>query len=159
MTSVSTPNGPTPNSGPISDSGPTAEVTPQPRASIWRVIRDQRKTVLVAGVMMVACIWVLSPMGKVELGACLAVGVLLGLLNHLYTEYWLLRVISHGENPTRNQMAASTFVRLLILTVVAVGITVMFWPYGIGVLLGLAIFRLIALVMTSIPLLKELKKA
>ena len=98
-------------------------------------------------------------MGKVELGACLAAGVLLGLLNHLYTEYWLLKVISNGENPTRNQMAASTFVRLLILTVVAVGIAVMFWPYGIGVLLGLAIFRLIALVMTSIPLLKELKKA
>ncbi len=70
----------------------------------------------------------------------------------------MLKIISSGENPTRNQMAGSTFVRLLILTVLAIGIAVMFWPYGIGVLLGLAIFRLIALVMTSIPLLKELKK-
>ena len=44
-----------------------------------------------------------------------------------------------------------------MLTVVAVGIAVVFWPTGIGLLLGLAIFRLIALVMTTIPLLKELK--
>ena len=40
---------------------------------------------------------------------------------------------------------------------VAVGVAVLFWPDGIGLLLGLAIFRLIALVMTGIPLLKELK--
>ena len=34
----------------------------------------------------------------------------------------------------------------------------MFWPDGIGLLLGLAVFRLIALLMTSVTLLKELKK-
>jgi hypothetical protein len=45
-----------------------------------------------------------------------------------------------------------------VLSIVAVGIAVAFWPSGIALLLGLAIFRLIALVMTSIPLLKELKK-
>ena len=45
----------------------------------------------------------------------------------------------------------------MVLTVVALGVTVLYWPYGIGLLLGLAIFRLIALVMTTIPLLKELK--
>jgi hypothetical protein len=35
---------------------------------------------------------------------------------------------------------------------------VWFWPDGIGLLLGLAVFRLIALVMTGLPLLKELKQ-
>jgi hypothetical protein len=54
-------------------------------------------------------------------------------------------------------MVVSTIVRLTLLTVVAVGVAVIFWPDGIGLLLGLAIFRLIALVMTTIPLLKELK--
>jgi uncharacterized membrane protein YhhN len=52
----------------------------------------------------------------------------------------------------------STFLRLLVLSVVAVGIAVWFWPDGIGLLLGLAVFRLIALVMTGLPLLKELKQ-
>ena len=41
----------------------------------------------------------------------------------------------------------------------AVGVAVAFWPSGIGLLLGLALFRCIALVMTTVPLLKELKKA
>jgi hypothetical protein len=35
---------------------------------------------------------------------------------------------------------------------------VLFWPEGVALLLGLAIFRLIALVMTSLPLLQELKE-
>jgi hypothetical protein len=55
-------------------------------------------------------------------------------------------------------MIRSTFVRLLVLTAVAVSIAVVWWPDGIGLLLGLAIFRLIALVMTTIPLLRELKE-
>ena len=48
-------------------------------------------------------------------------------------------------------MIASTMVRLIVLTVVAIGIAVAFWPDGIGLLLGLAIFRLIALMMTDDP--------
>ena len=68
--------------------------------------------------------------------------MLLGLVNHLMTEYWLLRIITSGEQPTRSQMIASTLARLGVLTVVAVGAAVVFWPNGIGLLLGLAIFRL-----------------
>jgi hypothetical protein len=56
-------------------------------------------------------------------------------------------------------LARTTIVRLAVLSVVAVGTAVAFWPAGIGLLLGLALFRLISLVMTAIPLLKELKKA
>ena len=58
---------------------------------------------------------------------------------------------------TRARFTASTIIRLGLLSVVAVGIAVTFWPSGVGLLLGLAIFRLIALVMTTNPLLKELK--
>jgi hypothetical protein len=128
------------------------------RPAFGQVLRDQRKTVLVALVMMVAAFWVGGPLGEWRLAACVAGGVVLGLLNHLATEWWLLKIIASGEQPTRNQMIAATVTRLLVLTVVAVGIAVVVWPDGIGLLLGLAIFRLIALVMTGLPLLKELKK-
>ena len=84
---------------------------------------------------------------------------LLGLVNHLATEYWLLQAHHLGRaahpQPARPRRRSSGW---LVLSVVAVGIAVVFWPDGIGLLLGLAIFRLIALVMTTIPLLKELKK-
>jgi len=136
----------------------TPEVTPGERASVIKVLRDQKKTLLVALAMVVATFWVAGQLDKWTLAGCIAGGIGLGLANHLYTEFWLLKIISSGAQPTRGQMIASTITRLLVLTVVAVGIAVAFWPDGIGLLLGLALFRLIALVMTGLPLLKELKK-
>jgi hypothetical protein len=126
-------------------------------ASFGRVVRDQRKTIVVAIVLSVAAYWILGQLDEWRLAGCIAGGVALGLANHLTTEYWLLKIITSGEEPTRNKLAVSTLVRLLVLSVVAVGIAVWFWPEGIGLLFGLAIFRLIALVMTTVPLLKELK--
>lgn len=135
---------------------PAATVTPE-RPSMLRVLRDQRKTVLVALVLAVAAYWIAGQLGEWRLATAIAVGVALGLANHLVTEFWLLRIITNGDQPSRATMIRSTFVRLLVLTAVAVSIAVLWWPDGIGLLLGLAIFRLIALVMTTIPLLKELK--
>jgi hypothetical protein len=126
-------------------------------ADLATVLRAQRKTVLVALVLAIAGFWVFGPLGEWALAGCLAAGVLLGLANHLVTELWLKRVISSGDDLSRNQMVRSTLVRLTLLSVVAVVIAVAFWPSGLGVLFGLAIFRLIALVMTTIPLLRELK--
>lgn len=133
-------------------------VTLPEQASLSRVVRDQRKAIGVAAVLMVASFWIVGQLGEWRLAGCLAGGVALGLANHLATEYWLLKTICSGEEPTRGQMMAATMVRLAILSVVAIGIAVVFWPDGIGLLLGLAMFRLIALVMTSVPLLKELKQ-
>jgi hypothetical protein len=129
----------------------------QTGSPLLQVLRDQRKTIGVAVVMVVATYWIAGQLDRWTLAGCIATGVVLGLVNHLATELWLLKTIRSGEEVTRGKLAAATFVRLLVLTVVAVGIAVAFWPDGIGLLLGLAIFRLIALVMTTIPLLKELK--
>jgi hypothetical protein len=130
---------------------------PAGKASWLRVLKDQRKILLVALAMIVAALWVPGQLGDWRLAGCIAGGVLLGLANHLATEYWLLKIITSGAQPTRGQLAASTIIRLAVLSVVAIGIAVVLWPDGIGLLLGLAIFRLIALVMTTVPLLKELK--
>jgi hypothetical protein len=137
---------------------PSAEIAPGDRPSVLRVLRDQRKIVILAAALMAGTYWVAGQLGEWRLAACIAGGIALGLVNHLATEYWLMKVITSGEQPTRSQMIASTMTRLAVLTVVAIGIAVMFWPDGIGLLLGLALFRLIALAMTGIPLLKELKK-
>jgi hypothetical protein len=127
------------------------------RVSLLDVLRHQRKIIGVGLVMMVACYWILGQLGEWDTATLTAVGVLLALLNHLATETWLARLISSGAQPTRGKIAATTMVRLLVLSVIAVGTAVVFWPSGIGLLLGLALFRLIALVMTGLPLLKELK--
>ena len=82
----------------------TSDVTPPAKPSIWRVLKDQRKIDLVALGLMVASFWLVGQLGEWRLAACIAGGVLLGLVNHLATEYWLLKTISSGEQPTRNQM-------------------------------------------------------
>ena len=130
-----------------------------PRPTPLGVLRDQRKVVGVAVTLMVACYWFMGQLGEWRTATLTVVGILLALLNHLVSEFWLAKLISSGEQPTRGSIAASAFTRLLVLSVIAVGAAVFFWPNGIGLLLGLAVFRLIALVMTGIPLLKELKRA
>ena len=139
-------------------STPSAEIAPGDRPSVLRVLRDQRKTVILAAALMAGTYWVSGQLGEWRLAACIAGGIALGLVNHLATEYWLMKIITSGEQPSRNQMIASTMTGLAVLTAVAIGIALAFWPDGIGLLLGLALFRLIALAMTGIPLLKELKK-
>ncbi len=136
--------------------GPDASAIPA-TASWSRVIADQKKAELLALGMMVFSIWFGFSAGWL-VTASIAGGVLLGLVNHLVTEYWLLRIIAGGSEPTRGQLTRFTMVRLCVLAVVAVGVAVAFWPDGVGVLFGLAIFRLVALVMTTVPLLKELNK-
>lgn len=122
-----------------------------------RVLRDQKKILWIGLFFMVVSFWVCGPLGRWTLGAAIAAGVALAVANHVATELWLLRLITSGREATRNQMIGATVVRLAVLSVVAVGLAVLLWPDGIGLLLGLAMFRLITLMMTSMTLLKELK--
>src|SRR3990170_47458 len=102
------------------------------QASVFRVLRDQRKTILVAAALVVATYWIAGQFGEWELAGCISGGVLLGLVNHLMTERWLLGIITSGAQPSRGQMIVSTLLRLGALTVVAVGAAILFWPNGIG---------------------------
>jgi hypothetical protein len=141
----------------VTESAAPATVELPEKASVGRVLRDQRKIIGVAAALAIGAFWVAGQFGEWRLASAIAVGVGLGLANHVATEFWLLRIISSGRQPSRATMMRSTLVRLLVVTVVAVAVAVVWWPDGIGLLLGLAVFRLIALVMTTIPLLKELK--
>src|ERR1700754_2217851 len=81
------------------------------KASLGRVLRDQKKTIAVALVLVVATYWIAGQFGEWELAGCISAGVLLGLVNHLMTERWLLGIITSGAQPSRGQMIASTLSR------------------------------------------------
>jgi len=127
--------------------------------SLAKVLRDQRRVFVVALVLAVAGFWIFAPMGDWEIAVFLAIGILLGLGNHISTEFSLLKMIASGEEMTRSEIAGSALVRLLVVSGAAATVAIVFWSTGIVVLIGLALFRLITLVMTGIPLLKELSKA
>jgi hypothetical protein len=138
---------------------PTPPSTTAGPPSVRKVLGDQRRTIGLALILAVAGFWILGPMGDWDVASFLAIGVVLGLGNHVATEFSLLKMISSGEALTRSEIASKAFVRLLVITGVASVVAVVFWSTGLVTLIGLALFRLIALVMTGIPLLKELSKA
>ena len=125
--------------------------------SIARSMRNQKRALLTAGLLIVGAIWISIPLGEWRGGVFLSIGIVLGALNHLLTEHFLLRSVESGELPTRKQYAAGSAVRLLGISGIAVVLALVFWPHGAAVLFGLAIFHLIALVFTGIPLLREVR--
>lgn len=128
-------------------------------SSLVRAFANQKRSILVALALCVAAVWISAPMGRWEVGVFVAVGVLLSLINHVLTEHTLLTSVESGDLLTRKQYASSSLVRLLAVSLIAAVLAVVFWPDGATVFLGLALFHLIALVFTGIPLLKEIKKA
>jgi hypothetical protein len=128
-------------------------------SSLVRAFVRQRRTVWLALGLCVAAMWISIPLGKWQVGVFLSIGILLSLVNHVLTERTLLTSVELGELLNRKQYATSALVRLLGVSLVAVVVTVAFWPNGALVLFGLALFHMIVLVFTGIPLLKEIKKA
>ncbi len=129
------------------------------KPSLAKMLSGQRRILVVALCLAVAGFWIFGPLGEWDVAAFLAAGIVLGLANHIATEYSLLKMISSGEALTRGEIAASALVRLLFVAGAAAAVAIIFWSTGIVTLLGLALFRLLTLVMTGIPLLKELSKA
>ncbi len=123
-----------------------------------RAARNQKRAALLALCLSIAALWIAIPMGEWKIGVFIALGFVLGLINHLLTELTLLRSVEGGEEVTRKQFAMSSLVRLLGISLVAFALAVVFWPDGATVLVGLALFHLMTLVFTGIPLIKELKK-
>jgi hypothetical protein len=137
------------------------ERVPGPPASVVRAVTNQRRAIILAAVLVAGAFWVTVPMGKWVMGALIASGVALGLANHIMTEYAIQKAIAADDPVTRNAYARSSLLRLAVISLAAFALTMVFWHDGdgVGVLLGLAIFHLIALALTAIPLLREVRNS
>ncbi len=147
---------------PVPDAAATdapEEQVVMPPASIGRALRNQRRAVLLGLGLVVAAIWITIPLGEWRIGAFLAGGFALGLVNHVLTEYAMQKAVSSGTPVTRQAYASSSLLRLAFISVLAFGLAFLYWPDGAAVMFGLAIFHMIALTLTAIPLLREVRKA
>ena len=141
-----------------SDAAP-GDVAPVPPASMARAVRNQRSAVMLAAGLVVAAIWVSIPLGEWRIGVFLAAGFVLGLVNHIGTEYALQRAIASGNLVTRQMWASSSLLRLALVSVAGFAIAAIFWSDGAAVIFGIAIFHMVALTLTAIPLLREVRKS
>lgn len=134
------------------------ESTPVQPASLGRAIRNQRRALILAAVLIVGAFWV--TFGNWTQGALASAGVALGYVNHLLTEYAIQKAVAAEDPVTRNAYARSSLLRLAVISLVAFALAAVYWDQGgVGVLFGLAIFHLIALTLTAIPLLREVRNS
>lgn len=138
--------------------GDSPSTAPSADPSMVRAVLNQRRAVILAVTLAVGAFWV--TFGDWQLGTLAAAGVALGLANHILTEYAIQKAIAAEDPVTRNAYARSSLLRLAAISLAAFALAAVFWEQGgIGVLFGLAIFHLIALTLTAIPLLREVRNS
>jgi hypothetical protein len=94
--------------------------------------------------------------GRPMLGVFFGVGLLLGLLNALLVRR-SVESITAGDHPLKRNMALNSASRLAIITVLALIIAFVFRPDGLGVVFGLALFQVLLVVTTTLPVLKKIR--
>ena len=95
---------------------------------------------------------------QLSLGLFFGLGMALGLVNALLVRRSVASITA-GDDPQKSKMALNSATRLLIITVVAVTMTAVFLRHGgIGVVVGLAVFQVILVLATMVPVVKKLRE-
>ncbi len=94
--------------------------------------------------------------GRLMLGVFFGVGLLLGLLNALLVRRSVASITAQ-DHPLKRNMALNSASRLAIITVVALIIAFVFRPSGLGVVFGLALFQVLLVASTVLPVWKKLR--
>ena len=113
-----------------------------------------RRPMLMAAAVGVVGLVVCGLLGHIVMGILGVVGLGLGLLNTRLLQKSVAKVIA-SENPSRKAVGFSSVQRLLFITAIAVALGIFVRPDGLGVFFGLAIFQVIIVGNTAMPVLKE----
>jgi len=107
--------------------------------------------VLTAGAMLAAGL-----AGHLMVGVFFGVGLLLGLLNALLVRR-SVESITAQEHPLKRSMALNSASRLAVITILGLVVAFAFRPAGLGVLFGLALFQVLLVATTALPVWKKLR--
>jgi hypothetical protein len=89
-------------------------------------------------------------------GVFFGVGLLLGLLNAVGVQRSVAAITAEAH-PLKKKMAMNSASRLMIITVIGLAVAFIFRPTGLGVLFGLALFQVLLVVSTTLPVWKKLR--
>jgi ATP synthase I chain len=107
--------------------------------------------VLTAVAMLVA-----GMLGHLMVGVFFGIGLLMGLLNAIGVQRSVAAVTADAH-PLKTKMALNSAGRLLIITVIGLAIAFAFRPAGLGVVFGLALFQVLLVGSTALPVWKKLR--
>lgn len=108
--------------------------------------------VVFAGLVTVVAALLDHPM----VGVFFGIGLGLGLLNAVLVQR-SVDSITAEEHPLKRKMALNSATRLLIMTVIGLTIAFIFRPQGLGVVFGMALFQVLLVISTALPVMKKLK--
>jgi hypothetical protein len=117
-----------------------------------------RRVFVVALVLGGVGLLIASVLGHVVVGTLFLVGLVLGAANNIMTVRSILKA-TEAADPDRKKFAMASLRRLAYISLVAVVFLIAFRREGIAVLAGLAVFHMLAALATSLPVLKEFRKA
>jgi hypothetical protein len=95
-------------------------------------------------------------LGHVMVGVFFGIGLGLGLLNAVLVQR-SVDAITAEAHPLKRKMALNSATRLLVMTVIGLTIAFIFRPQGLGVVFGMALFQVVLVISTALPVMKKLK--
>ena len=95
-------------------------------------------------------------LGHVMIGVFFGIGLGLGLLNAVLVQR-SVDAITADAHPLKSKMALNSATRLLVMTVIGLTIAFIFRPQGLGVVFGMALFQVVLVISTALPVMKKLK--
>ena len=98
-----------------------------------------------------------AALGNAWFGAFFGIGLGLGLLNAVLVQR-SVQSITAQAHPLKRKMALNSATRLLVITVIGLTIAFLFRPTGLGVVFGLALFQVLLVLTTALPVMKAVRK-
>ena len=115
-----------------------------------------RRSAIVAAVLGIASVVLLSLLAHPLMGVFFCVGLAFGAANN-----WFLQrsVQSFGANPAlgKGKFSTRVFLRLGAITLIAIGFALLVRPDGLGIFIGLAVFQVVMLVGSALPVFRSLR--
>ena len=110
----------------------------------------------ICGVLSALALGLSAGAGHVMFGVFFAVGLGLGLINALLVQRSVASITA-DPHPVKRKMAVNSVTRLLIITAIGLAIAFAFRPLGLGVVFGLALFQVVLVVSTALPVWKKIR--
>jgi ATP synthase I chain len=114
------------------------------------------RLLVISLVLTLVAVAAAGALGQPMVGAFFGAGLLLGLLNALGVRR-SVAAITADAHPLKKKMAMNSASRLLFITVIGLAVAYVFRPAGLGVLFGLALFQVLLVVTTALPVWKKLR--
>lgn len=95
-------------------------------------------------------------LGHLMVGVFFGIGLALGLVNALLVRRSVTNITSQ-PHPLKSKMALNSATRLMILTIIGLAIAFIFRPAGLGVVFGMALFQMLLVFTTTLPVAKKLR--